>query len=143
MFNFFSFCGVLNIELPKYKSNLTTTKPFYLAQPFSAVVLKTRLFSLPCLLRNSCSYLFSCDVVSLVELPQSKSGTVRSGRNVNVFPWGLVISGICLLGNLNVRSPLHQGSFFSPPSRSRSQEIASWLNPVTLELFHLDCMTTA
>lgn len=87
MFNFFSFCGVLNIELPKYKSNLTTTKPFYLAQPFSAVVLKTRLFSLPRLLRNSCSCLFSCDVVSLVELPQSKSGTAER-KECKCFPLG-------------------------------------------------------
>ena len=92
LFNFFSFYGVLNIELPKYKCNLTTVKPVYLAQLFSAVVLKTRLFSLSFLLQKSCSYLFSSDVVSTCGVASKQTWDCVERKECKCFPWGLVVS---------------------------------------------------
>lgn len=106
---------------------------------FSTVVLRNRPSSLPFLLRNSCSYLFSSDVVPLVELPQSKSGTVWSGRNVNVFPWGQLSVGIWILENLNVMSLWnHSSSLLSFSFLELSHGRQPWLFSLTLVPFYLD-----
>lgn len=64
-----------------------------LAQLFPQLCWKTGYFPFHSSSEIVAHYLFpSSDVGPCMELPQSKSRTVWRGRNVNVFPWGHIVS---------------------------------------------------
>lgn len=113
----FPLCRVLNIRLPKYRCNLTTAKPSYLAQLSSQLCwMKHRLLFLSFLHSSSekIACIFSCGGSSTCGTASKRVWDCVEQKGCKCCPLGDTLSvGIYILENLNVMSPLNRGSFFS------------------------------